>query len=171
VPTPTVSPGQGSEGRNTATRKSPHTTATSGLVAYTDPVVLAAGQVHVSQFAYQGVTKLPTAGRGSVQVMKFTAGSFTASSVNGTIKRDGYATRLTSPSLIFNGDITIYATKFSGRLLGVPVTLTPHNAESVLLQHLKSVTPHVPVTMTDVTANQPIMLANSLVGQLTMSTA
>jgi hypothetical protein len=49
------------------------------------------------------------------------------------------------------------------------VTLTPHNAESVLLQHLKSVTPLAPVTMTDVTANQPIMIANSLAGQLTMS--
>ena len=61
---------------NTKKHKSPHTTGTSGLEAYTDPVVLAAGQAHVSQFAYEGVTHLPTAGGGSVQVMKFTAGSF-----------------------------------------------------------------------------------------------
>ena len=123
----------------------------------------------MSQFAYQGGTNLPTPGGGSVQVMKFTAGSFRASSVNGTIKQDGHVTTLTSPSLIFNGDITIYATKFSGHLLGVPVTLTPHNAESVLLQQLKSVTPVAPVTMTDVTAKQPIMIANSLAGRLSMS--
>ena len=178
VPTPSVSkpghlplpPGKGSKSGNTKTHRSPHTTGTSGLEAYTDPVVLAAGQAHVSQFAYQGVTHLPTAAGGSVQVMKFTAGSFSASSVKGTIKRDGHATTLTSPSLIFNGDITLYATKLSGRLLGVPVTLTPHNAESLLLHQLTSVTPHAPVTMTDVTAHQPIMIANSLAGRLTMST-
>jgi hypothetical protein len=123
----------------------------------------------VTHFAYQGVANLPVAGGGTVQVMKFTAGSFTASNVSGTITRDGHATVLTSPSLIFNGDIAIYATKFSGRLLGVPLTLTPHNAESVLLQQLKSVTPSVPVTMTNVTANQPIMVADSLQGQLAMS--
>jgi hypothetical protein len=103
--------------------------------------------------------------------MKFSAGSFTASGVNGTIRRGGHATTLTSPSLNFNGDITIYATKLSGRLLGVPVTLTPHNAESVLLQQLKTVTPRVPVTMTDVKAHQPIMIANSLAGRLTTSAA
>ena len=124
----------------------------------------------MSQFAYQGVTHLPTAGGGRVQVMKFTAGSFTASGVKGTINQDGHATTLTSPSLVFNGDITLYATKLSGRLLGVPVTLTPHNAESVLLQQLNTVTPHAPLTMTDVSANQPIMIANSLAGRLTMST-
>jgi hypothetical protein len=178
VPTPSVTkpghlplpPGRRSKSGNATNHKSPHTTATSGLEAYTDPVVLAAGQARVSQFAYQGVTHLPTAGGGSVQVMKFTAGSFSGAGVKGTINRDGHATTLTSPSLDFAGDITLYATKLSGRLLGVPVTLTPHNAESVLLQHLKSVTPRAPVTMTDVTAHQPIMIANSLAGRLTMST-
>lgn len=153
-------------------RKSPAAAGTPGIEAYTAPVVLSAGGARVTHFAYQGVAELPLPGGGTMRMMKFTAASFTAfSGINGTMAQGGHATTLTAGSLSFTGGITLYAAKFSGRLLGVPVTMTPGNAESVLLQLLKSATPAMPITMTDVVANQPIIVANSFQGQFTMSAA
>jgi hypothetical protein len=57
--------------------------------------------------------------------------------------------------------VVLYATKLSGELLGLPLTLTPGNAESRLLQLLNTLTPLVPVTMTDVTVQQPMDMGNS----------
>jgi hypothetical protein len=103
-------------------------------------------------------------------MMKFTARSFTASNgLRGVITQGGNSTLFTSPSLELGGGIVLYATRFSGKLLGVSVTLTPDNAESQLMKLLKSVTPVMPLTMTNVAANQPIMIAKSLRGQISMS--
>jgi len=51
--------------------------------------------------------------------------------------------------------------KLSGKILGLTLTLTPGNAESTLLQLLNTLTPLVPVTMTAVTAQQPVVLGNA----------
>lgn len=151
-------------------QKSPQVAGTPGLVAYTAPVVLSAGAVRVVGFAYQGVADLPVAGGGTVRMMKFTARSFTAfDGVKGVMTQGSHATLLTAPTLGLGGGVVLYAAKFSGKLLGVPVTLTPGNAESVLLQLLKSVTPAMPLTMTNVVADQPVMAADSLQGPLAMS--
>src|SRR5437660_759710 len=55
--------------------------------------------------------------------------------------------------------VTMYATKLSGSLLGVPVTFTPSNASAVLLDIANLVTGVVPLTMTNVTADQTVILA------------
>lgn len=72
------------------------------------------------------------------------------------------ATQLVSSaaSATFSGNVVLYATKLSGKLLGVPLTLTPGNAESTLLQLLNTLTPLVPVTMTNVTADEPVVLGS-----------
>jgi len=140
------------------------------VVAYTAPVVLSAGSARVTRFAYRGVATLPAAGGGSVRLMKFTATSFAAAGgIKGTITQGGHTTTLTASSLDFGGGITLYAARFSGRLLGVPVTLTPGSATSVLLHLLQSVTPAAPLTMTDVVANQPVLVAGSFQGHFAMS--
>lgn len=163
---------KGAGAKNAKNRKSPHAVGTPGVEAYTAPVALTAGAVRVTGFAYQGVADLPVADGGTVPMMKFTATSFRAfNDVKGAIGQGGDTTTLTSPSLMFSGGIVLYAKTFSGNLLGVPLTLTPSNAESLLLQLLNSVTPVVPLTLTNVAANQPIIIAKSLQGQLTMSTA
>ena len=56
-------------------------------------------------------------------------------------------------SLHFSGGVVLYATELSGSLLGIPITLTPGNAVTVLLKLLNSLTPLVPVTMTNVTTD------------------
>jgi hypothetical protein len=46
--------------------------------------------------------------------------------------------------LDFSGGVVLYATELSGRLLGIPVRLTPGNVVTVLLKLLNSLTPLVP---------------------------
>jgi hypothetical protein len=166
IPVPLPSPRPSGVQRVT----SPSVPPSAGIVAYTAPVTLSAGAVRVTGFAYQGVAKVPTPGGGTVRMMKFTAKTLTASSgVTASIAQGGNASSLSAASLGFTGGITLYAAKFSGRLLGVPVTLTPGNAESVFLRLLKSATPAVPLTMTGVVANQPVLVAGSFQGQFAMS--
>lgn len=55
----------------------------------------------------------------------------------------------------------VHARARQGKLLGLTLTLTPGNAESTLLQLLNTLTPLVPITMTDVTADQPVVLSDS----------
>ncbi|TNC18876.1 DUF6114 domain-containing protein [Amycolatopsis alkalitolerans] len=173
VPVPTVVPPIGTPpGPAPGDAKSPDTTGAAGLRAYTAPVVLTAGSVRVTGFAYQGVAPMPTAGGGTVRMMKFTVGTLSAANgVKGNIGRSGRSTVLAASSMDFTGGVTLYATKFSGRLLGVPMTLTPGNAESELIRLLKSVTPAMPLTLTDVVAEQPIMQASSFQSVFGLSAA
>jgi len=73
----------------------------------------------------------------------------------------GRTLRTSATSATFSSRVVLYATKLSGELLGLPLTLTPGNAESRLLQLLNTLTPLVPVTMTDVTVQQPMDMGNS----------
>ena len=140
------------------------------MVAYASSVELRAGGARLTGFAYQGVARVRSAAGGTVRMMKFTSDTFSAfGGVTGTIARNGDSTVLTSPSLALSGRIVLYATKLSGKLMGVSVTLTPDNAESVVLRVLRSATPVVPVTMTAVVAQQPILFADAMRGRLTVA--
>ena len=68
----------------------------------------------------------------------------------------------TNSSLEFNGGVVLYATRLSGRLLGLPITLTRRNVITVLLKLLNSLTPLVPVTMTNVTTDDFLVASASL---------
>jgi Family of unknown function (DUF6114) len=154
-PDPGVSLSPGSTGQKT-------TTATPGLVASTATSVITAGSATLNGLAYQGTAKVPTAD-GTQPMMKFTLNSMTLSgNVTADVTQDGQTTVTQNSSLVFTGGVTLYATKLSGTLLGIPITLTPGNVISLLLQLLKTVTPLVPVTMTNVTTDQPFVLAGAL---------
>lgn len=114
-------------------------------------------------FGYQGVANVPTAGGGTVKLMKFTASSIKLSGgITLTATQHGQSLVTTNSSLDLTGGVVLYASKLSGDLLGVPVTLTPGNVVSTLLQLLKTVTPAVPVTMTNVTTDQPLVTTDAL---------
>jgi hypothetical protein len=68
----------------------------------------------------------------------------------------------TNSSLDFSGGVVLYATKLSGNLLGVPITLTPGSVTTVLLKLLNSLTPLVPVAMTAVTTDDFLVASGSL---------
>ena len=154
---PAPSPSASAPGR------SPSLTApSSGLAASVATSVLTAGSATLDGLAYQGTAKVPVAG-GTETMMKFTASSITLSgNVTATITENGQTTVSQSSALAFGGGVTLYATKLSGSLLGIPLTLTPHSVVSLLLQVLNSLTPAIPVTMTNVTTDQPFVLSGSL---------
>jgi len=96
-------------------------------------------------------------------MMKFTMSSLTLTGdVRATVTQNGQTTVTTNSSLDFSGGVVLYATRLSGSLLGVPITLTPGNVVTVLLKLLNSLTPLVPVTMTNVTTDDFLVASDSL---------
>ena len=132
---------------------------TQGLVVASEPAVITANSATLDGLAYQGKVAMPVSGGGTVTMMKFTMTSQQLSDLDLTVAGGSLVTAATSAS--FSGDVVLYATRLTGKLAGVPLTLTPGNAESTLLQLLKSLTPLVPVTLTNVTADQPVVLGDS----------
>jgi hypothetical protein len=143
----------------------------SGVEASTATSVIIAGSATLDGLSYQGTAQVPTAS-GTLTMMKFTMSSLTlAGDVRATVTQNGEATVTTNSSLEFNGGVVLYATTLSGRLLGVPITLTPGNVITVLLKLLNSLTPLVPVTMTDVTTDNFLVASDHLqANQLAIST-
>jgi hypothetical protein len=164
---PTAAPGASdSAGAGTgaaASRARVIARADLGLEASTATTVLTAGSATLDGLAYQGTVKMPVADGGEQTMMVFTLNSMSLSgNVTTTVTQDGKTTVTAASSLDFSGGITLYATKLSGSLLGIPTTLTPGNVLSLLLQLVKTVTPLVPLTMTNVTTDQPLVIAGSL---------
>lgn len=143
--------------------------ADPGLVASAATEVLIAGSATLAHFAYAGNVTLPAGGGGSVSMMKFTADSITlAGGVTDTVTQAG-TTVTSSPTLAFSGGVTLYATKLTGSLLGVPLTFTPSTVSAVLLTVASVLTSSVTITMTNVTTDQPIVIAGALqTGQLSI---
>jgi hypothetical protein len=144
--------------------------ADPGLVASAATEVLTAGSATLAHFAYAGNVTLPVGGGGSVSMMKFTADSITlAGGVTDTVTQGGTTTVTSSPTLAFSGGVTLYATKLTGSLLGVPLTFTPSTVSAVLLTVASVLTSSTAITMTNVTTDQPIVIAGALqTGQLSI---
>jgi len=144
--------------------------ADPGLVASAATEVLTAGSAALAHFAYAGNVTLPAGGGGSVSMMKFTADSITlAGGVTDTVAQGGTTTVTSSPTLAFSGGVTLYATKLTGSLLGVPLTFTPSTVSAVLLTIASVLTSSATITMTNVTTDQPIVIAGALqTGQLSI---
>jgi uncharacterized protein DUF6114 len=136
--------------------------ADEGLAASVSSSVITAGSATLDGLAYQGTVRMPVAG-GEQTMMVFTLNSMTLSgNVTATVTENGQSTVTQSSSLAFSGGVTLYATKLSGGLLGIPTTLTPGNVLTLLLHLLNTVTPAIPLTMTNVTTDQPLVIAGSL---------
>ena len=144
--------------------------ADPGLAASAATEVLTAGSATLAHFAYAGNVTLPVGGGGSVPMMKFTADSITlAGGVTDTVAQGGTTTVTSSPTLAFSGGVTLYATKLTGSLLGVPLTFTPSTVSAVLLTIASVLTSSATITMTNVTTDQPIVIAGALqTGQLSI---
>jgi hypothetical protein len=144
--------------------------ADPGLVASAATEVLTAGSATLTRFAYAGNVTLPVGGGGSVSMMKFTADSLTlAGDVTDTVTQGGTTTTTTSPTLAFSGGVTLYATRLTGSLLGVPLTFTPSTVSAVLLTIASVLTSQTTITMTNVTTDQPVVIAGALqTGQLSI---
>ena len=165
LPAGSASPGAssspGAKGKKNAANKNKKANGTAGLVVSSSTTVLTASSATLKGLSYQGVVNMPTA-TGTVQMMKFTMSSQSLTTATQTATDPGHTLTTKLSSATFSGSVVLYATKLSGTLLGVPITLTPGNVVSTLLQLLNTLTPLIPVTMTNVTADQPVVLANSV---------
>jgi hypothetical protein len=145
--------------------------APSAVTASAASSVLTAGSVTLTDFQYQGNVSMPASGGTTEEMMEFTASSADLSGdVTVSVTQGGLTTDTTSPTLAFGDGMTLYATKLCGKLLSFgPLCFTPSTASAVLLSITNLVTAAAPITMTDVTTDQPLTTAGTLqTGSLTL---
>jgi hypothetical protein len=127
--------------------------------------VLTAGSATLTDFHYVGNVPMPESGGATEEMMEFTASSasLTGDVTVSVTSPGGLTTDTSSPSLAFSDGMTLYATRLCGNLFGVlPVCFTPSTVSAVLLSVANKLTAAVPVTMTDVTTDQPLTIAGTL---------
>ncbi len=132
--------------------------AAPGLVVSNATWTMSVDSATMTNFQYKGNVDLPLAGGGTVTMMEFTVDSMSMSNATTVISEDGLTGTENDASFTASG-VTMYATKLSGSILGIPVTFTPSTASAVLLDIANVVTGVVPITMTGVTADQTVILA------------
>jgi hypothetical protein len=167
-PSGTSTSGAGGKGKKVAEKEA---AAPSAITASAADSVLTAGSVTLTDFQYKGNVSMPVSGGGTEEMMEFTASSADLSGdVTVSVTQGGLSTDTSSPTLGFSDGMTLYATKLCGNLLGVvPVCFTPSTVSAVLLSIANVVTAAAPITMTDVTTDQPLTTAGSLqTGSLTI---
>ncbi len=144
-----------------------------GLMVSEAQFVLSTGSALLLGASYDGVAQVPTANGTAVTMMKFTMNSLTLDGAPTlTVTQGGHSAVTSGSSMQFTGSVVLYATQLSGDLLGIPITLTPSSPLATILQLLNSVTPLVPLKLTNVTTAQPYISSNSLqIPGLSVSTA
>ncbi len=94
--------------------------------------------------------------------MQFSMTSLSLTSINLTTSQNGTAITTRAPSLALSGDVVLYASKLSGDLLGVPITITPDSPIAAILRLTAPLTAAVPVPMTNVVTDQPFTSADGM---------
>ena len=151
--------GLSSSGRPSPSATTPRdATAAPGLVVSNATWTMTVSSATMTGFTYKGNVNLPLAGGGTVKMMEFTVESMTMTHAVTQITEDGQTGTETDASFSASG-VTMYATRLSGSILGVPVTFTPSMTSAVLLRVANLATSLVPITMTGVTADQAVILA------------
>jgi hypothetical protein len=151
--------GLSSSGRPSPSATAPRdATAAPGLVVSNATWTMTVSSATMTGFTYKGNVNLPLAGGGTVKMMEFTVESMTMTHAVTQITEDGQTGTETDASFSASG-VTMYATRLSGSILGVPVTFTPSMTSAVLLKVANLATSLVPITMTGVTADQTVIFA------------
>jgi hypothetical protein len=171
-PSPSASSAGGGKSAGAKAKKvDPKDATAPGGTASSAASVLTAGSATLTDFQYQGNVAVPVSGGTTEEMMEFTAssaelsGDVTVSVTQGTLTTD-----TSSPTLGFSDGMTLYATKLCGNLFGVlPICFTPSTVDAVLLSIANLLTAATPITMTDVTTDQPLTTAGALTtGSLTI---
>src|SRR6185437_8535543 len=140
----------------------PHdATAASGLVVSNVTWTMTVGSATMNGFVYKGNVDLPLAGGGTIQMMEFTVDSMSMSNAVTKILENGETGTETDASFTASG-VTLYATQLTGDIYGIPlpVTFTPTTVLTQLLKITNVATGTVlPITMTNLTADQTVILA------------
>jgi hypothetical protein len=153
-PSPTVSPSATTPApAPSPTPSTVHKKAASpSLLASGSQSSITAGTVLMTGLSYDGVADVQTA-TGTVPMLVFSMSSMTLSGGTVlTVSENGHAYVTNDSSLDFRGNVVLYTTRISGRLLGATVTFTPQAPPPLVLPTM---------TFTDVVTDQPLTRANS----------
>ncbi|MES9606042.1 DUF6114 domain-containing protein [Actinomadura sp. NPDC000929] len=148
TPAPTATPSPSATPSPTAT-PAPAKDAGTGPRLYTDAGTLRADSLTMSGLSYDGVASLPSAG-GTVKALKFSMSKAVLKNVDQTASHGGATARTRTGSLTLTGDVVMYTTKMSSKLLGVPVSFTPAAPPPLTPPYM---------VMTDVVSEQPAVTA------------
>lgn len=97
------------------------------------PSAISAASATLTGLSYDGVASVPTAS-GPVQMLKFSMSGLSLSgNDNLTVTQGGHTLTVRAASLDFSGNVTLLTTKFSGDLLGIPLTFTPSSPPPLVL--------------------------------------
>ncbi|NDU72299.1 hypothetical protein GWI34_06630 [Actinomadura sp. DSM 109109] len=147
-PTPSTTPTTGATPSPSAT-PAPAKDAGAGPRLYADAGTLRADSLAMTGLSYDGVASLPSAG-GTVKALKFSMSKAVLKNVDQTAAHGGVTARTRTRSLTLTGDVVMYTTKMSSKLLGLPVTFTPEAPPPLTLPYM---------VMTDVVSEQPSVTA------------
>jgi hypothetical protein len=123
----------------------------AGLVTAAEPATITADSATLTGLHFDGVATVPTAS-GPERVLKFTMSGLSLKNGDLTVDQDGHAMTVQAASFTFSGHVTLLTTKFSGSLLGVPLSFSPTLPPPVVLNVM---------TFTNVTSAQPFTSADS----------
>jgi hypothetical protein len=118
--------------------------AGSGFHTYTDLSTLRASSLTMSGLSYDGVAELDTPG-GTVRALKFSMSKAVLKNVDQTTRHGAASNNLTTGNLALNDGVTMYTTKLSSKLIGIPLTFTPDSPPPLVLPYM---------IMTDVVSEQ-----------------
>lgn len=115
----------------------------------TDPSLMTADRLDLVGFRFEGIAELPTA-EGTITTLKFTFDRATAADAVLISNRRGDPQTVTADPLVLSGDVVFYASRFTGRALGIlPVTLDP-DSPGLLEELLQLVDLPLPIYFTEV---------------------
>ena len=123
----------------------------AGLVTAAEPATITADSATLTGLHFDGVATVPTAS-GPERVLKFTMSGLSLKNGDLTVDQDGRAMAVQAASFTFSGHVTLLTTKFSGSLLGVPLSFSPTLPPPAVLPVM---------TFTNVTSDQPFTSADS----------
>jgi hypothetical protein len=130
------------------------------LVPAAEPSMITADSATLTGLHFDGVATVATAS-GPQRMLKFSMSGLSLKNGDLTVTQDGRTVAVQGTSFTFSGDVTLLTTKFSGSLLGVPLSFSPSLPPPVVLPVM---------TFTNVTSEQPFTSADSFqVGGLRIS--
>jgi hypothetical protein len=123
----------------------------AGPVTAAEPATITADSATLTGLHFDGVATVQTAS-GPERVLKFTMSGLSLKNGDLTVNQDGRAMAVQAASFTFSGNVTLLTTKFSGSLLGVPLSFSPTLPPPAVLPVM---------TFTNVTSDQPFTSADS----------
>lgn len=142
----------------------PRLAAEPGQPRVANPSKLTGSQTTMTALCFKGIVDLPH-GDGTLRALKFTMDK--AVTDDFVLQADGPANktmRFVTDRLTVQGDVAFYATRFSGRLAGIRITLTP---DLPLPDGIPVCSP-LPITFTDPVVDLAFVASNTLTAKPTL---